>query len=160
MCYNSIMFKKGDTLIEVTIAIGIFSLIAITIATVMSSGTAGSQNALETLITRQEIDAQADALRFIHESYITNKDPESNPYADIWNKIISKAQSANNAPVQFAPTTCDVLYNVGSNPNEFGEVFKNGGFIINTRDLNSTSSIIEANSNSTPNTSQFTTTST
>lgn len=149
------MFKKGDTLIEVTIAIGIFSLIAITIATVMSSGTAGSQNALETLITRQEIDAQADALRFIHESYITNKDPESNPYADIWNKIISKAQSANNAPVQFAPTTCQELYDSNN-----GQVFKNGGFIINTRDLSSASSIIEASSNSTPNTSQFTTTST
>lgn len=149
------MFKKGDTLIEVTIAIGIFSLIAITIATVMSSGTAGSQNALETLITRQEIDAQADALRFIHESYITNKDPESNPYADIWNKIISKAQNANGALAQFTPTTCQELYD----PNN-GQVFKNGGFIINTRDLSSASSIIEASSNSTPNTNQFTTTST
>ena len=67
------MIKKGDTLIEVCIAIGIFSLVAIGVASVMSSGTAGSQTALETTITRKEIDAQGDALRFIHESYISGK---------------------------------------------------------------------------------------
>ena len=37
------MVKKGDTLVEVTLAIGIFSMIAIAVASVMGGGTAGAE---------------------------------------------------------------------------------------------------------------------
>ena len=53
------MVKKGDTLVEVTLAIGIFSMIAIAVASVMSGGTASAQLALETTLAREEIDTQA-----------------------------------------------------------------------------------------------------
>ena len=63
------MVKKGDTLIEVLLAVGIFSMIAISVVAVMSGGTSSAQTALETTLTREEIDAQAEALRYIHDSY-------------------------------------------------------------------------------------------
>ena len=79
------MVKKGDTLIEVTLAVGIFSMIAVAIAAVMSSGTAGAQTALETTLTREEIDTQAEAIRFIQTSYSTNKNStEDNKFYQLW----------------------------------------------------------------------------
>ena len=67
------MIKKGDTLVEVTLAIGIFSMIAIAVASVMSGGSSSAQLALETTLAREEIDTQADAIRFIHSTYSANK---------------------------------------------------------------------------------------
>lgn len=135
------MIKKGDTLIEVTIAIGIFSLIAITIAAVMSSGTSGSQTALETTLAREEIDAQAEALRFIHESYITSKDAnQGNPYYKLWNAIKGRANSNSNS-TEFNPSSCKALYDDNILNNQ-------KAFILNTKQLNSgESALISYNRN-------------
>lgn len=141
------MFKKGDTLIEVCIAIGIFSLIAIGVAAVMSSGVAGSQTALETTLSREEIDAQADALRFIHESRMREQndgyktEDGSKTYTDIWNTITEKAISAKesniSSVVQYNPATCMSLYNNTNpeDPDQRGSIEKQNGFIINIRNL-------------------------
>ena len=95
--------KKGDTLIEVTIAIGIFSLVAIGVANVMSSGLAGSQNSLEATLAREEVDAQAEALRFVHAAYISNKNTyDYSSYAELWNKITKNARTTPN----FKPSSC------------------------------------------------------
>ena len=72
------MIKKGDTLVEVTIAIGIFSLIAISVASVMNSSSSGAQLSLETTLAREEIDTQAEAIRFIHNAYTTHKETSDN----------------------------------------------------------------------------------
>ena len=136
------MIKKGDTLIEVTIAIGIFSLIAITIAAVMSSGTSGSQTALETTLAREEIDAQAEALRFIHESYITSKDATGgNPYYYLWDDIKGQAIAANSNSTTFNPSSCQDLYN--------NNILRNQkAFILNPRALESGNALIKYSSNS------------
>ena len=91
------MVKKGDTLIEVTLAVGIFSMIAIAIVAVMSNGTAGAQTALETTLAREEIDAQAEALRFIHDAAAADKDSansnsrdDNSSFYNLWNKYIVK----------------------------------------------------------------------
>lgn len=121
------MVKKGDTLIEVTLAVGIFSMIAISISAVMSSGTSSAQTALETTITRQEIDTQAEALRFIHSGYIADKDSNDERYKKLWQEITKNAVkvedlgSAANRFIQFPPQTdldqtngkftCSNLYN-------------------------------------------------
>lgn len=132
------MIKKGDTLIEVTIAIGIFSLIAITIAAVMSSGTSGSQTALETTLAREEIDAQAEALRFIHESYITSKDAnQGNPYYKLWNDIKGQAKDSNST--DFNPSSCKELYDK--------TLYNQKAFILNTKALSSDDALITYNSN-------------
>ena len=139
------MFKKGDTLVEVCIAIGIFSLIAIGVASVMSSGTAGSQTALETTLAREEIDAQADAIRFIHESYMNAKnsaaDPGSDPYFNLWTQITEKAVEANSSITQFNPESCAALYDI----NDGNSIFRQHAFILNTKQLsNPTQALISS----------------
>ena len=120
--------KKGDTLIEVMLAIGIFSMIAIAITAVMSSGSTGAQTALETTLAREEIDTQAEAIRFIQTSYAVDKNAAKDIYAKLWKDIISKPAPAKDEILQYNPTSCDSLYN-NSNPAY------DYAFIINPRAL-------------------------
>ena len=136
-CYNKLMVKKGDTLIEVTLAIGIFSMIAVGITAVMSSGTAGAQTALETTLTREEIDTQAEAIRFIQSAYAVDKDNANGRFASLWKEIKDNAidninQLENPAAIlQFNPESC---------ANAFGEdevrkQVEEHAFVINPRKL-------------------------
>lgn len=129
------MIKKGDTLIEVTLAVGIFSMIAIAIVAVMSNGVANAQTALEATLTREEIDAQAEALRFIHSSYIANinSSSETNSYRALWDAIIENAvelddeKELQQATLQYSPSNCsEDLFNA-KNLSDY--------FIINSRKL-------------------------
>lgn len=129
------MVKKGDTLIEVTLAIGIFSMIAISVASVMSGGTAGAQLSLETTLAREEIDTQAEALRFIHASYTANKDNKDHPYTALWRKITARAINIEDYNkerleqiLQYAPTSCSDLYQTDA-PG------LSSAFVINPREL-------------------------
>lgn len=63
-------FSKGDTLVEVLFAVTIFSLVAIGSISIMNQGTMTAQRSLEITLVRSEMDAQAEALRFIHDSHI------------------------------------------------------------------------------------------
>lgn len=136
-------YKKGDTLIEVMLAVGIFSMVAIAIVSVMSSGISGAQTALETTLTREEIDAQAEALRFIHSSYIASKssnDKEA-PIVKLWKTITENAidfdakgwtsEEAQERVTVFTPSSCKSLYNTSEND------FNANAFIINTKQLGS-----------------------
>lgn len=127
--------KRGDTLIEVMLAVGIFSMVAVAVVAVMSGGTSSAQTALETTLAREEIDAQAEALRFIQSSYIAEKGSENHNFEKLWGAITSKAidldslsDDEKNALLQYSPTSCSALY------EEEGEV-KNHGFIINMRGI-------------------------
>lgn len=62
--------SRGDTLIEVLFATATFSLVAVGGIAIMNKGTAASQRALEITLVRNEIDAQAETLRFLNASYI------------------------------------------------------------------------------------------
>jgi len=100
---SNVCTKKGDTLIEVMFAVGIFGLAAVGAISLMNKGLAVSQNNLETTMARQEIDTQAEALRFIHNAYLTEKettipnaDPDAEPtytnnYRNLWRAIIDQA---------------------------------------------------------------------
>ena len=130
------MIKKGDTLIEVTLAIGIFSMVAIAIVAVMVSGTSNAQITLETTLTREEIDSQAEALRFIHDSYLADEGigDGNEPYTKLWKKIISKAYVPNGSATdeafqQYTPSSCQEIYEDGN------EALKRA-FVINPRALN------------------------
>ena len=115
------MVKKGDTLIEVTLAVGIFSMVAVAVVAVMSNGTSNTQTALETTLARAEIDAQAEALRFIQSSAAT-EDPNAtnSKFSGIWNKIISMATESDEN-YHFAPTSCTELYD----PSDGGQSYIN-----------------------------------
>ena len=62
--------ERGDTLIEVLFAVSIFSLVAVGGLAVMNQGAAASQRALEISLVRQQMDAQAETLRFLNSSYV------------------------------------------------------------------------------------------
>jgi type II secretory pathway pseudopilin PulG len=66
------LYNRGDTLVEVLFAVAIFSFVAVGSLSIMNQGTAATQRALEITLVRQEIDAQAEALRFLNASYISN----------------------------------------------------------------------------------------
>ncbi|MBR3320280.1 hypothetical protein IKG20_03185 [Candidatus Saccharibacteria bacterium] len=102
--------RKGDTLIEVMFAVGIFGLAAIGTVSLMNRGLASSQNTLEVTMARQEIDAQAEALRFLQSAYISEpKKAEETPiedvcktpvsYRDLWKCLVTNyvyASDSNN----------------------------------------------------------------
>jgi len=67
--------QRGDTLIEVLFAVSVFSLVVVGSLTIMNQGTAASQRALEITLVRQQIDAQAETLRFMHDSYVAVYQP-------------------------------------------------------------------------------------
>lgn len=58
---------RGDTIIEVVMAVAIFSMLAIGIMALMNSGIAMAQRSLELTLVRQQIDSQAEMLRYIHD---------------------------------------------------------------------------------------------
>lgn len=64
--------KSGDSIIEVLLAVAIFSAIAVTSVAIMNKGLSSAQTALESTMVRTELDAQAEAIRFIEQAYETN----------------------------------------------------------------------------------------
>lgn len=134
--------KRGDTLIEVMLAVGIFSMVAVAVVAVMSSGTSSAQTALETTLAREEIDAQAEALRFIQSSYIAEKGDEDGTFAELWGKITKNAIAIGEKPeddqkqiVQFYPDDCSILY-------DNNDIKMQNAFIVNTRAISSEDSAI------------------
>lgn len=135
--------KIGDTLVEVALAIGIFSMVAIAVVSVVSGSSSSTQAALETTITREEIDTQAEALRFIHASYNAGGEvggSEASKYKTIWNEIIKNAVDPSvdsseivNAVTNYSPDTCSVLYKESSSDANY--IGNQGAFIINTKNL-------------------------
>ena len=131
--------KRGDTLIEVTIAIGIFSMIAIMAVLVVNTSISGTQAALENTVTREEINTQAEALRFIQAAYVADKNEsneESSKYGKLWQEMVSLARElgkdeADDANfLNYRPATCSDLY--GENG-----IKRQGAFILNVRALDS-----------------------
>jgi type II secretory pathway pseudopilin PulG len=92
--------QAGDTIIEVLFATTVFSLVAVGGLSIMNQGTAMAQRALEIGLVRQQIDAQADALRFLNQAYVADYGKRG-PATVAWNKIIldnavTRAQDFNS----------------------------------------------------------------
>lgn len=64
--------QAGDTLIEVLFAFAVLSLVIIGSLTIMNQGSIAAQRSLETTLVRQEVDGQAETLRFLHDAYVAN----------------------------------------------------------------------------------------
>ncbi|MBR5389607.1 InlB B-repeat-containing protein [Candidatus Saccharibacteria bacterium] len=157
-------FRNGDTLIEVMFAVGVFGLAAVGAISLMNRGLATAQNTLEVTMARQEIDTQAEVLRFLQNAYITTKatlsenpcsDPQS--YRDIWKCITSEEYvypsdgdhetkwvtkpTGGNDPDFYSRTTvagknCDELFRLGGgSTTSFSIPAKS--FILNPRRLGS-----------------------
>lgn len=79
--------QKGDTIIEVLLAVTIFSLVSVMTITIMNQGNATAQRALEITLVRQQIDGQVEALRAAHQAYSANNESET------WQTIVAQAGS-------------------------------------------------------------------
>jgi prepilin-type N-terminal cleavage/methylation domain-containing protein len=63
--------SRGDTLIEVLFAVSVFSLIAVGGLAVMNQGSAAAQRSLEISLVRNQMNSQAETLRFLNSSYVS-----------------------------------------------------------------------------------------
>lgn len=108
-------FLRGDTLIEVMFAVAVFGMVAVGSIGIMNRGLHTTQTALEVTMARQEIDAQAEALRFVHDAFVSSTPDSSDAYTELWQEIKSRAYTTseltNNNPNFFSDynnQSCDV----------------------------------------------------
>lgn len=121
---------RGDTLIEVLFAVSVFSLVAVGALTIMNQGTTISQRALETTLVRQEIDGQAETLRFLHDSYVASYRPGQtfNPSAtpvtpfEQWQAMLESIKETDAASASDFGATADACPDPPT-----------GSFILDTR---------------------------
>ena len=76
--------SRGDTIIEVLLAIVVFSMVSIGATTIMSQGTNAAQRSLEITQVRQQIDGQAEALRSAQQAYTVDKTDSA------WQSIVDR----------------------------------------------------------------------
>lgn len=86
-------FSRGDSIIEVLFAVTIFSALAISGLSVMNRGVGTAQRSLEVSLVRQEMNSQAEVLRFMHDSYLSGA---NTPPAEKWKEIISSTNVISN----------------------------------------------------------------
>ncbi len=95
--------QAGDTLIEVMFAVTVFSAVIVGALTIMNQGAAAAQRSLEITLVRQQVDSQADTLRFMHDSYVSLYRPgisfaatDQSPAAQ-WYRMTRSSQAVANA---------------------------------------------------------------
>lgn len=172
--------KRGDTLIEVMLSVGIFGLASIGAISLMNRGLTTAQNSLEITMARQEIDTQAEALRFIHDAYLTEPIPDDtadedldcnnnvDSYRTLWKCIVRQAYESDptNGPAKLLSEdsnfytrevtpgqTCNDLFTTASSGGAFA--IPSQSFIINPR-LLSNYSITTTSDGVTKNVPDFT----
>lgn len=102
--------ERGDTLIEVMFAVAVFAMVAVGSLSIMNQGVAAAQRSLEVTLVRQQMQAQADAIRFIHDTYVTAYQQGSAAPTGIaaeWAKMtVDHAESQASPFGVAAATTC------------------------------------------------------
>ena len=127
---NSRNSRHGDTFVEVCFALAIFSFLAVIAISSMNKNLVSVQSTLESEVTRSEIDAQTEAIRFIHEAYVGSL--SSGYINNTWTNITENAlkpSEASNLDKMWPPQTCGDIYDSSKNP------YKSKMMIINTRAL-------------------------
>ena len=158
--------KSGDSIIEVLIAVAIFSAIAVTALGIMNQGLGNAQSSLETTIVRTEMDTQAERIRFLADSVISDPGDsnDDNSNSSKWNAITvnALATSGENTNTydafinnyKTAPlTSCDNVINasyhafvlennltaktdLGSNSSAIPSVDTGGLFVVSVKSPN------------------------
>ena len=78
--------QQGDTIVEVMVAFAVFALVAAGAITVMNRGLATAQRSLEITLVREQIDSQAELLRYARDTS-----------SSVWQTIKSSAASDGGA---------------------------------------------------------------
>ncbi len=133
--------RRGDTLIEVIFAISVFSLVAVLSLSAMNQSIETAQGSLEVTMARNEIDAQAEALRFIHNSFLSEREytESEQVYKDLWKRLtdsnVSGGLSNDYTDVpDLNFSSCDVPYD----NSQSNSISSTHGFIVNTRKIDPT----------------------
>lgn len=140
--------RRGDTLIEVAIAIVIFCLISTLAIGLMDRDLATVQGSLELTMARNEIDAQAEALRFIHNSYLSERELKSSErqFEGLWFALSRSVSGGANSGLannpadisKFEAVTCRAYYDDAAADNAGTHtIYNDNAFIINTRNIDS-----------------------
>ena len=81
--------KHGDTIIEVVFAFMVFATVSVASIGIMNSGLNQAQRSLEVTMARNEIDAQAEAIRFIHNNFSAEREfrEDEKQFTALWNRI-------------------------------------------------------------------------
>lgn len=111
--------ERGDTIVEVIFAIAVFSFVAVSSLMLMNKGIAIGEKALEITLVRQQITAQAEAIRYIHEARVVS--PSSN-FAATWNRIRSNYGQSSASAYGVSGNECSLPVGSGYKP-----------FILNAR---------------------------
>ncbi len=120
--------QRGDTIIEVLFAVTVFAMVAVGGLAIMNQGISTAQRSLEITLVRQQIDAQAEAIRYIHQAYV----------ATFQKDVSTPAGTAAQWPVMTSKTAGKGA----NNPSEFGQTAASGcptavpgekPFILNAR---------------------------
>ena len=116
---HSKKYLHGDTLVEVMLAIGIFSMVAVSVVAIMNSGTNSSQFALEVSLASQEVSNQKEALDFIGTAYMNDYSKSENEslYTALYKRLDSL--SSNISGNLNHPSSCQDLYQNGVIDNAF-----------------------------------------
>lgn len=128
--------QRGDTIVEVVLAFAVFSLVSVGAMTVMGQGTNASQRALEITLVRQQIDAQAEALRAAHQAFTAVTVGTGTQW-----RQFALANTASNTVTYTDPTTCPS--NIDQISNSFILDPRNGTFVTGTdwfQDINTRTS--------------------
>ena len=140
--------KRGDTLIEVMIAIAIFSFVTVLTVAMMNTGLASAERSLEVVTARNELNAQAEALRFIHSSYASeltlprcdamgsDTSGKCQKFRELWvNRITAYAINQSDLTIEYPVMNCSAVYEAGT-----GSIYHDNAFVVNTRLLETTNS--------------------
>lgn len=100
--------QSGDTIIEVMFAVAVFAMVAVGCISIMNQGMATAQRSLEVTLVRQQIDAQAETLRYIHDAYIAQYQAGVAPLL-------------NSTAAQWHNMTTTYLVTIGNGASEFGK---------------------------------------
>lgn len=94
--------QRGDTLVEVMMAIVILSVVIVGAITIMARGLTAAQIAVEHTQVRFQINTQTELLRFLRDGYL--QDPKS-PTGQEWVKLFNPSQLyADTAPSSYGGT--------------------------------------------------------
>ncbi|MBQ6393909.1 type II secretion system protein [Candidatus Saccharibacteria bacterium] len=127
--------KRGDTMIEVMFAIAVFALVSVLSLIVMNSGVSTAEATLELSMARNEIDAQAEGIRYIHNSFLSEREfPTANQtYLNLWRNLKSYINAYDsNAVQELSVRTCEQRY---TSPSNTESIFHRKAFVVNTRNI-------------------------
>lgn len=135
--------KRGDTIIEVMFAIAVFCLVAVISIAMMNTGVASAENSLEVVTVRNELNAQAEAIRFVHSSAFSDANLPACADSDtagcswskaLWNTMIKNSVSptVSNTDGAYPPSSC---YDIYAKTGSEGYLGKRNAFVLNVRNL-------------------------